>query len=141
VLLPEGASTGILYVLIEGELEILKGDFQVAVVSEPGAIFGEVSVLLGMPHMASVKALAPARVHRIDNAAAFLSAHPDVALELARLLAQRLNGVTSYLVDIKRQFEDQKSHLGMVDEVLESLVHQQRVTLDLGSDRDPDKSI
>jgi CRP-like cAMP-binding protein len=141
VLLPEGGRTGILYVLIEGDVEVLKGDFQVAMVSEPGSIFGEVSVLLGMPHMASVRALTACRVYRIPDAAAFLAANPDIALELARLLAQRLNGVTSYLADLKRQFEDQKSHLGMVDEVLETLLHQQRVSLDLGSDRDPDSTI
>ena len=32
---------------------------------------------------------------------------------------------TTYLVDIKRQFEDKSDHLGMVGEVLETLIHQQ----------------
>ena len=48
--------------------------------------------------------------------------------------------VTSYLVDVKKQFEDQQSHLGIVDEVLETLVHAQGAgeEVDRGSDREPD---
>jgi len=141
VLLTEGAQTGLLYILVAGSVEILKGDFQVDVVAEPGAIFGEISALLGIPHMATVRSLTPARAYRIGDAASFLDAHPELALEIARLLAQRLNGVTSYLVDLKRQFDDEASHLGMVDEVLETLVHQQRQSFVPGSDRDPDTSI
>jgi rubrerythrin len=45
--------------------------------------------------------------------------------------------VTTYLADIKRQFEDERGHLGMVDEILESLLNQQRQTFSPGSDRDP----
>ena len=141
VLLPEGGKTGILYVLIDGEVEILKGDFQVDTASESGAIFGEVSVLLDMPHMATVRALTPLRAYKIENAVDFLHSQPKIALEVARLLAQRLNGVTNYLVDLKHQFEDERSHLGMVDEVLETLVHQQRQSFVPGSNRDPDTSI
>ena len=141
VLLAEGGRTGILYVLIDGDVEILKGDFQVDTVSEGGAIFGEVSALLDIPHMATVRALTPLRAYRVEGAADFLNSHPTIALEVARLLAQRLNGVTNYLMDLKHQFEDQENHLGMVDEVLETLVHQQRSSFIPGSERDPDPSI
>ncbi|MBI3795814.1 MAG: cyclic nucleotide-binding domain-containing protein [Deltaproteobacteria bacterium] len=58
-LLAEGRKDKILYILIEGEVEILKGDFQINTVSEPGAIFGEMSVLLDIPHTATVKTLTP----------------------------------------------------------------------------------
>jgi CRP-like cAMP-binding protein len=104
VLLPEGSQTGFLYVLVSGEVEILKGDFQVDTATQPGAIFGEISVLLDVPHMATVRALTPTRVYRIEKAAGFLNAHPEIALELACLLARRLNRVTNYLVDLKRHF-------------------------------------
>jgi hypothetical protein len=39
-------------------------------------------------------------------------------------LATRLNAMLEYLRDIKHQFEDH-DHIGMVDQVLESLVHRQ----------------
>lgn len=141
VLLAEGTRTGVLYILIEGSVEILKGDFQIDVVSQPGAFFGEVSALLDIPHMATVRTVQPTRAYRIEHAVQFFNNYPMIALEVARLLAQRLNGVTNYLVDLKHQFEDQKGHLGMVDEVLETIVHQQRDHFKPGSHRDPDPSI
>jgi CRP/FNR family cyclic AMP-dependent transcriptional regulator len=140
-LLPEGARTGLLYVLIDGEVEILKGDFQVDTVSDPGAIFGEVSALLATPHMATVRAVVTTRVHRIGDAVTFFAAHPAVALEVARLLAHRLNSVTCYLVDVKRQFEEHQGHLGMVDEVLETILNQQRRPFTPGSARLPDPEL
>ena len=42
----EGGKTGHLFVLIEGRLEVVKGDSVVAVLTEPGAVLGEMSVLL-----------------------------------------------------------------------------------------------
>lgn len=141
VLLAEGERAGILYILAEGEVEVLKGDFQVSTVSEPGAIFGEISVLLDIPHMATVKTLTHCRAYVVQQAGEFLQSNADITYQLARLLAQRLYGVTSYLVDLKGQFEDHEDHFGMVDAVLETLVHQQDEECTPGSDRDPDPTI
>lgn len=55
VLLTEGSTSGQLYVLSEGSVEVLRGDTQVAVIGEPGAVFGEMSVLLNRPHTATVR--------------------------------------------------------------------------------------
>ena len=136
VLIAEGASTGRLYVLASGTVEILKGDYQINIVADRGAIFGDMSALLDIPHMATVRALGSCSAHVIEGGEAFLASHQEVAFHLARMLAQRLHGVTSYLVDLKRQFEDQAGHLGMVDEILETLVHEQRSDFTPGSDRD-----
>lgn len=137
-LLGEGAATGRLYVLADGVVEIIKGGYQINVVAERGAVFGEMSALLGVPHMASVRAQTACSAHVVEDGDAFLRSHPEVAHELAKLLAQRLHGVTGYLVDLKRQFEDQEDHLGMVDDILETLVHDQRREFTPGSDREPD---
>ena len=141
VLLGEGEREGVLYILLEGEVEVLKGDFQINTVSEPGAIFGETSVLLDIPHTATVKALTSCRAYVVKRASEFLQSHKDISYQLARLLAQRLHGITTYLVDLKNQFEDQQDHLGMVDEVLETLVHQQAEECTPGSDRDPNTAL
>jgi len=141
VLLAEGGNKEAIYILIEGEVEVLKGDFQINTVSEPGAIFGEMSVLLDIPHMATVKTLIPSRLHVIERASEFLQSHTDISYQLAKMLAQRLRGITTYLVDLKNQFEDQKDHYGMVHEVLETLVHQQSEECAPGSDRDPSKDL
>jgi CRP-like cAMP-binding protein len=140
VLLAEGSRTGLLYILVEGSVEIVKGDVQVEIATHPGGLFGEISALLDTPHMATVRTLTPARVVRIENAASFLHANPDLALEVARLLAERLTNVVGYLADIKRQFEGH-GHLGLVDQVLETLVNQQRQPFTPGSNREPDPAI
>jgi CRP-like cAMP-binding protein len=141
VLLTEGGQEGLLYILIEGEVEVLKGAYQVNTIAEPGAIFGEISALLESPHTATVKALTPTRTYVAERAAEFLQSHTDLTYQVARLLARRLHGATTYLADLKRQFEDHTDHLGMVDEVLEALVNQQDEAFSPGSDRDPDSTI
>ena len=137
VLLAEGDKSGRLYVLAQGEVEIVKGDFQINSISEPGAIFGEISALLDVGHMATVRAVTPARAHEIRDGAQFLQANQQIAFHLAQLLARRLQGVSGYLVDLKSQFASHEDHLGMVDDVLETLVHQQHQRFTPGSDRDP----
>ena len=138
VLLKEGSRTGYIYVLAEGMIEVLRGETQVAVVSEPGSVFGEMSVLLDTPHTATVRTLSSATMYAFDDAAGFLRSDPQIAFVIARLLAQRLNSATTYLVDLKRQYAGQGNHLGMVSDVLASLIHQQEAEFLPGSDRQPD---
>ena len=123
LILTEEHKDATLFILKEGAVEILKKDVQINVVSSPGSLFGEVSVLLDRPHMASVKTLKPSTFYVAEDAAEFLKNHPELNFHIARLLATRLHSVTSYLVDLKQQFEANEDHLGMVDEVLESLLH------------------
>jgi CRP-like cAMP-binding protein len=122
-------------------VEVLKGETQVNTQSEPGAIFRELAVLLVIPQTATVRAVTPSRAYFIADAPAFLHAHPDLAFLLATLLAKKLNSITTYLVDLKSQFRDQQDHLGMVEEVLETLIHQPVEELVPGSDRYPNGSL
>ena len=75
VLIQEGSSTGHLFVLIEGQLEVLRGEAVVAVLDEPGAVAGEMSVLLDRPHTATVRTATASTLYEFENAAAF--AHPS----------------------------------------------------------------
>ena len=138
VLLCEGKTSGLLYILIDGEIEIVKGDFQINVVSDPGAIFGEISVLLNIPNSATVRAVTPCTAHVVEGGDLFLQSHKEIAYQLSKLLAQRVYRLSTYLVDLKRQFEHHDNHLSMVDDVLETLIHDQRQSFIPGSDRDPD---
>jgi CRP-like cAMP-binding protein len=140
-ILEDGKRSGVLYILVSGSVEVLKGDLQVATVHTPGAFFGEVSALLDLPHMATVRALTDATCFVATDPLAFLESNQEIAISLARLLAKRLHSVTTYLVDLKRQFEGHESHLSMVDDVLETLVHQQGVESEPGSDRYPDPKV
>lgn len=138
VLLSEGETSGHLYVLKSGTVEVLRGETRVALVEEPGALFGEMSVLLNLPHTATVRVLTPATVYVFDDAERFLRSNPEIAFLIGRLLAGRLNAATTYLVDLKRQFEGHGDHLGMVGDVLGVLIHQQDEEFSLGSDRETD---
>lgn len=125
VVLPEGRCDDFLYILIEGECEVLKDDVLIITISEPGAIFGEISALLNIPPFATVKAITPCRAYVVEKANDYIKSNREIAYYLSKLLAQRLNWVVNYLVDINTQFADHRDHLGMVDEVLEALIHQQ----------------
>lgn len=141
ILLAEGGEDKKLYILVEGDVEVRKGDTQVNTQSDPGAIFGELAILLDLPHTATVRAVTPTRAYLVEDAAAFLQSQPELAFLLAKLLAKKLNSITTYLVDLKSQFEHQQDHLGMVDEVLETLLNQQVEEHTPGSDRYPDTTI
>lgn len=137
VLLAEGQNTGRVYVLVQGCIEVLRGETQVALLDEPGSLLGEMSVLLGIPHTATARTVGDTKVRVIEDGSAFFRAHPEVSWLVARLLANRLNAATTYLVDLKHQFADHGTHLEMVGEILESLLHQQERDFHRGSDRDP----
>jgi len=137
----EGGRTGHLYVLIEGRLEVVKGDTVVASITEPGAVFGEMSVLLDKPHTATVRAASDSSIYEIDDADSFLRAQPAVAILIARMLAQRLNVANTYLADIKRQYAGHGNHLEMVGDILQSMINLAPTQVSPGSDRQSDPRI
>jgi CRP-like cAMP-binding protein len=126
VILREGDRTGRLYVLADGRVSIRKGATEVARVDTPGAMFGEMSVLLDLPHSASVVAIGQTSMHVIPDAATFMASTPHAALAAARVLAQRLFDATTYLADLKAQYEGAQGQFGMVDQILDSLMNQPR---------------
>ena len=139
--LHEGGRTGHLFVLIEGRVEVVKGDTVVATISEPGAVHGEMSVLLDMPHTATVRAAQDSVIYEIDDAASFLRQQPAVALIIARMLAQRLSIATTYLADLKRQYGGHGNHLAMVGDILQSMINLPPTQVSPGSDRQSDPRI
>jgi CRP/FNR family transcriptional regulator, cyclic AMP receptor protein len=124
VLIKEGGQEGRLYVLIDGQVEVLRKDTQVSYIDEPGSIFGEMSVLLDMPYSATVKALSDTRAYVIEDAIKFLMSDPAIAIEVASLLARRLYYTTSYLVDLQQQHAGKREDLDLVDRILAQLVQK-----------------
>jgi CRP/FNR family transcriptional regulator, cyclic AMP receptor protein len=138
LIIHEGSTTGHLFVLIEGRLEVVKGDTVVASIVEPGAVVGEMSVLLDRPHTATVRVASDSMVYEFSDAASFLREQPAVALLIARLLAQRLNVETTYLADIMHQYAGHGDHLSMVGEILQSMINLPPTQVSPGSDRQSD---
>jgi CRP-like cAMP-binding protein len=138
VLIQQGSKTGRLFVLVTGRLEVVRGDSVVAVLAEPGAVTGEMSLLLDQPHTATVRAAANSTIHEINDAASFLDREPAVARLIARLLAQRLNVATTYLSDLMTQYAGHGTHLEMVGEILQSMISLPPQQVSPGSDRQSD---
>ena len=121
----QGDQHGLLLVLIEGAVEVLKDDVRVARSREPGSLFGELSLLLDVPHTATVRTTEPSTFYVLPDPKAHLRENPDAALQLCKVLARRIDALNRYLVDIKHQFQDQDGHLGMIGDVLDALMHHQ----------------
>ena len=141
LILHEGSTTGHLFVLIEGKLEVVKGDTVVASIVEPGAVVGEMSVLLDQPHTATVRAASNSTIYEFSDAGSFLRDQPAVALLMARLLAQRLNVATTYLADVMHQYAGHGDHLAMVGEILQNMINLPPIKVSPGSDRQSDPRI
>jgi CRP/FNR family transcriptional regulator, cyclic AMP receptor protein len=136
--LREGTKTGRLFVLIEGRLEVIRRDTVVAVLADPGAVTGEMSLLLDRPHTATIRAAVDSRIYQFEDAAAFLKEQPAVAILIAGMLAQRLNVATTYLADLMHQYSDHGTHLEMVGEILQSMISLPPQQVSPGSDRQSD---
>ena len=141
ILIPEGPGLDRMYVLAVGEVEVLRGDTQVADIAIPGAIFGEIAALLGGPHTATVRAVTDVTAFRIENARSTLMDHKELSFHVSTVLARRLTDATIYLADLKRQFADRADHFGMVDQVLDTLVQRQRPAVTAGSDLKSDSRL
>ena len=102
--LAAGSATGRLLVLEEGLVEVVKDGVQLAELGEPGTMFGELALLLGRPHTCDVLALEPS-TFRVAGAAGLLRDDPALGLELASLLARRLDLANHALVEVRRQLE------------------------------------
>jgi len=104
----EGEDSQDLYVLVSGELDILKGNKKIREITEKGALFGEMSFLLGTKRTATVKARSDVRAIRIpkEEVANFLQEFPAVTETITRVLALRLSETTQMLYGL-REFCDQ----------------------------------
>jgi CRP/FNR family cyclic AMP-dependent transcriptional regulator len=100
--LSAASTTGRLLVLEEGAVTVVKEGVEIAQVTEPGAVFGELSALLGQPHTADVHALEDSQFH-VASTAAPLMQDPIALLYVATALARRVDSANRDLVELKRQ--------------------------------------
>ena len=93
--LSAASTTGRLLILKEGAVAVVKEGVEIARITEPGAVFGELSVLLDQPH----------------------TADPTV-------LAQRLDSANRGLLELKRQVQagEPRSAIGKTVEKIEVLL-------------------
>jgi CRP-like cAMP-binding protein len=121
--LSAASTTGQLLILKEGAVAVVKEGVEIARVMEPGAVFGELSVLLDQPHTADVRALETSQFH-VADAATILRVDPIALLYVATVLAQRLDSANRGLLELKRQVEagEPRSVIGKTVEKIEELL-------------------
>ena len=73
--LAAGYTTGQLLILRKGLVAVAKEGVEIARVTDPGVVFGEISALLDQPHSADVRALTSSQFH-VADAAALLQTQP-----------------------------------------------------------------
>ena len=105
----DGSKTGRLLILKKGTVAIEKEGTEIAKVTEPGAVFGELSLLLDQPHTADVRAVETSQLH-VANAAALLAQNPIAVLYIAKMLAHRLDGANHALIQLKNQLQSGEPH-------------------------------
>jgi CRP/FNR family transcriptional regulator, cyclic AMP receptor protein len=94
VVLAAGPRT--LLFLREGAVAVVRQGTQIALVDEPGAVFGEISALLDRPHTAEIRALKPSQFYIAD--ASLLRYSAAALFYVAGVLAQRLDHSNQALV-------------------------------------------
>jgi CRP/FNR family transcriptional regulator, cyclic AMP receptor protein len=91
VLCREGEIGSEFYVIMEGEAEVTRGG-EVIATDEPGAFFGEISLVEDVPRNATVTAKTPLRCFMLTRGRFLhvLDEYPDVERKVMRALAKRL---------------------------------------------------
>jgi len=120
VLITRGEPGGDLYVLESGKLVVERDGVDIATISEPGALIGEMSVLLGNESTATVRAQKASAVRVVRDAVAFLERQPLVAMRVATLLAQRLDATSAVLVELKAEGKG-KANEGIFNRLMSAL--------------------
>lgn len=115
-----GDFSGELYVLEQGRLSVERDGVIIATLAEPGAVIGEMSVLLGKPHTATVRAADATTVRVVEDALGFLERNPLAALHVATMACQRLDATSALVVSQKHEL-DQRPSPGLVSRLLSSL--------------------
>lgn len=117
VVLAAGTTTGKLLVLKQGAVEVRRDGIRLAEVSEPGAVFGELAILLGQPHTADVLTLEPSTFYCAAGET-FLRIDPTAALYVAMVLAHRVHLVNHHLIEARSQLGKSQ---GVFDEMVSNI--------------------
>ena len=102
IVLAAGSKTGRLLILKQGAVVIVEEGIEIAKVTEPGAVFGEVSALLDTPHTADVRALEVSQFYVAD---ADLLQDKAALRHVAAILARRLVNANEAFIELKRHLE------------------------------------
>jgi CRP/FNR family transcriptional regulator len=105
-ILLEGDPADALYFVISGVVKVFKtsaeGKEQILQLIRPGESFNDVPIFDGGPNLASAQAMGPVVLYSIKNSdmRGILRNHPQVALNVAQILSQKLRNLVSLVEDL-----------------------------------------
>ena len=138
IIIEDGSTHDHLLALETGVLRIEKNGSTISRISRPGSVIGEVGILLERPATATVVAETDVVMRFVEDGVTLLATNPQVTYAVAQTLAERLDLVTTFLADLRRQYGGTTGSLAVVDEVLSSLMQRSGPPAQPGSLRDPD---
>ena len=106
--LTAASTTGRLLILKSGAVAVVREGVEIGKVAEHGAVFGELSVLLGRPHTADVIAVETSEFY-VANAATLFMKDPAVLIYIAEILARRLDRANQALIELEQQLQDDEA--------------------------------
>jgi CRP/FNR family transcriptional regulator, cyclic AMP receptor protein len=121
VVLSEGSTTGRLLFLKRGAVDVVMDEVDLTRIDQPGAVFGEVGLLLNSAHTANVLAVQSSSFFVVEDGAAFLKAEPMAALYVATVLAGRLDAVNHLVVEARQRALASGQRRGLVGEMIDRL--------------------
>ncbi|MEW5726084.1 MAG: cyclic nucleotide-binding domain-containing protein, partial [Thermodesulfobacteriota bacterium] len=115
----EGNTDTNFFKLIQGCLEVVKGNDKIAEISQPETYFGEMSALLGGRRTATIRSVGKSivKVFPGDKLMETLEGYPEISKQVIRTLVTRLEETNKRLIDVMNE----KTEL---DRTLKSLAPQ-----------------
>ena len=110
-LFEQGDTSREMYILLNGEAEVLVNEKRVAVVAEAGSYLGEMSTLLSEPRTSTIRTTKQSKFIVVGpgQVREFFSYSTPLALKLATILAKRLKETTRDLYQARRTLEERQA--------------------------------
>ncbi len=111
-------------VLVKGILEVTKDGYLVGEVMEPGSILGEMSMVLGSLHTATITALTKSELIVIprDKLNAVAKKIPEFSMRIMRTLASRLEQANTRIAELENSYDQLYNQMesGSVSDTVDS---------------------
>jgi CRP-like cAMP-binding protein len=135
-LIRDGDPSNFFYVMLEGQLRITKffGEQEIFLATGlPGRFFGEIQILLDVPHFVLIRAVADCRFFRLPRAGFWdlLRTSPPVAREIMRTLATRLRNMEGYTQEREKLIQLGAMAAGLAHELNNPATAARRAAADL----------
>lgn len=121
----EGTEEDLLFVMKSGNVSIRREDVELSSIDYEGALFGEVSILVGGAHTATVVSVDESTFHIIEDGPNFLEQNPELALHVAYVLASRLKAITENMAKLDHEMGDQEEELDLMTDLVGGLMRMQ----------------